>query len=80
VSTTRDILQSYAIAVTSSIGVALYIRKALSGYTKGLKGPKLLMANSFSSFIACSTAGCLNAFFMRKKELETGIDIKDSDG
>lgn len=66
--------------MASSISVALSIRKALSGYTKGLKGPKLLMFNSFSSFIACSTAGCLNAFFMRKTELEKGIDIKDSDG
>lgn len=31
--TTSDILQSYVVAVGSSIGVALGIRKLLSGYS-----------------------------------------------
>jgi hypothetical protein len=79
VSTNSELLKSYAIAVTSSITVALSIRKAVSGYTKTLKGPKLLIANSFSSYVACSTAGSLNVYFMRYKELETGIDIKDDE-
>ena len=67
--TTEDILKSYSVAVASSITVALGIRKALSGYTKNLKGSKLIMMNSVSSFFACSTAGYLNAWFMRKTEL-----------
>jgi sideroflexin-5 len=78
--TTEDILKSYAVAVTSSIGVALAIRKALSGWTHGLHGSKLIVANSVSSFFACSTAGYLNAHFMRKTELEKGIDILDEEG
>lgn len=78
--TTEDILKSYAAAVTSSIGVALGIRKALSGYTRNLTGARLIIANAISSFFACSIAGYLNAKFMRKTELERGIDITDQDG
>ena len=78
--TNEDIMKSYAVATVSSIVVALGIRKAISGITKNLKGSKLLFANSFSSFLACSSAGCLNALFMRKSELNTGIDISDSEG
>jgi len=63
--TTQDILKSYLIAVGSSIGVALTVRKALSGYTSHLTGSKLIVANSVSSFFACSIAGYLNAHFMR---------------
>lgn len=78
--TTEDILKSYAVAVGSSIIVALAIRKALSGYTKNLQGSKLIIANSVSSFFACATAGYLNAHFMRQTELEKGIDLMDKDG
>lgn len=77
---TQDILQSYGIAVASSIVVALGIRKALSGYTKNMRGSKLIMMNSVSSFFACSTAGFLNALFMRKTELDKGIDALDENG
>ena len=68
------------MAVTSSIAVALAVRKALSGWTKNLHGSKLIIANSISSFFACSTAGYLNAHFMRRTELEKGIDIHDDEG
>lgn len=78
--TTEDILKSYAVAVTSSIGVALAIRKALSGWTHNLHGSKLIVANSVSSFFACATAGYLNAHFMRNTELEKGIDVLDEEG
>ena len=78
--TTEDILKSYAVAVSSSIAVALTVRKALSGWTKNLHGSKLIIANAISSFFACSTAGYLNAHFMRRTELEKGIDIYDKEG
>lgn len=78
--TTNDILKSYGIACASSIVVALGIRKALSGYTKNMHGSKLILMNAISSFFACSTAGFLNAFFMRKTELEKGIDALDENG
>lgn len=78
--TTEDIMKSYGVAVSSSIVVALAIRKALSGWTANLHGSKLIIANSISSFFACATAGYLNAHFMRKTELEKGIDIVDDEG
>lgn len=78
--TTEDIMKSYAAAVTSSVSMALGIRYAISGYTSKLSGSKLIVANSVSSFAACSIAGYLNAKIMRKTELETGIDITDTDG
>ena len=74
---TQDILKSYCIAVSSSIVVALSIRKALSGWTANLHGSKLIIANAISSFFACATAGYLNAHFMRETELEKGIDVLD---
>lgn len=73
-------MKSYSIAVASSIAVALGVRKALSGYTKHMHGSKLIMMNAVSSFFACSTAGYLNAFCMRKTELSKGIDVLDEDG
>ncbi len=73
-------MKSYGVAVTSSIAVALTVRKALSGWTRNLHGAKLIVANSISSFFACSIAGYLNAHFMRRTELEKGIDIHDEDG
>jgi len=78
--TTQNILQSYLVAVTSSIAVALSIRKALSGWTKNLHGARLIVANSISSFWACAVAGYLNAHFMRETELEQGIDVTDEEG
>jgi hypothetical protein len=78
--TTEDILKSYAVAVGSSIVVALSIRKALSGWTHNLTGSKLIVANSISSFFACASAGYMNAHFMRKTELDRGIDILDDEG
>ena len=68
------------MAVASSIIVALGIRKLLSGYTKNMHGSKLILMNAISSFFACSTAGYLNAWFMRKTEIEKGIDVLDENG
>ena len=40
----------------------------------------MIVYNSISSFFACATAGYLNAFFMRRTELEKGIDVMDPEG
>ena len=73
-------MKSYSVAVVSSIAVALGIRKSLERYTRNMHGSKLIMMNSISSFFACSTAGYLNAWFMRRTELEKGIDVLDDKG
>jgi len=75
--TEKDIAKSYGAACVSSIGVALGIRKALEGKTRHMKGSKLVIFNSISAFFACSTAGFLNAYFMRQTEMNTGIDVVD---
>lgn len=61
----------------SSIGVALGIRKLLAPYSRNAVGARLIVLNSISSFFACATAGYLNALFMRRTELEKGIEIMD---
>jgi hypothetical protein len=63
------------MACASSISVSLGIRKMLESKTKNMTGGKLMIFNSVSSFFACSTAGFLNAYFMRQTELEKGIDL-----
>ena len=75
--TYQDISKSYSMALFSSISVSLAIRKALSGKTANMSGSLLIVYNSISTFFACSTAGFLNAYFMRQSELSRGIEITD---
>ena len=63
--TIDDIKKSYLAAVTASITIALGVRKYLSKYTNNMKGARLIFMNTFSSFVACATAGCLNSIIMR---------------
>ena len=64
--TKQDILKSYCLALFSSITVCLSIRKALSGYTRGLKvGPKLVLYNSISTMLAGASGGIMNCYMMR---------------
>jgi hypothetical protein len=70
-------MKSYGYACAASIGLALGIRQLLSGKTKGMTGSKLVIYNSISAFFACSTAGFVNAYFMRQTELVKGIDVVD---
>jgi hypothetical protein len=43
-----------------------------------MKGSKLIILNTISSFFACGIAGFLNAYLMRQTELSKGIDIIDA--
>uniref|UniRef100_A0A7S3CLF2 Sideroflexin n=1 Tax=Strombidium rassoulzadegani TaxID=1082188 RepID=A0A7S3CLF2_9SPIT len=73
--TSQDILKSYSYACASSITVALGLRKMLESRTKNMRGAKVFVFNTVSTFFACSTAGFLNAYCMRQTELEKGIDL-----
>mmetsp|Transcript_12876 Transcript_12876/g.17325 ORF Transcript_12876/g.17325 Transcript_12876/m.17325 type:complete len:233 (-) Transcript_12876:178-876(-) len=75
--TTEDIAISYCVATSSAIAVALGIRKAVEKQARQLKGGKLVMLNSVSSFVACALSGFLNAYFMRQTEIKKGIDVFD---
>ena len=77
--TTEDIAKSYAIATSSAIAISLGIRKGLDPIAKNAKGGKLVMLNALSSFAACAAAGYLNAYFMRKTEMDKGIDVLDKE-
>ena len=77
VYTKEDLVKSYTAATVTSIGVALGVRKMLEKRTRSMKGAKLLVFNSFSSFLAISSAGFLNAYLMRQTELKRGVDIYD---
>ena len=67
----------YFLAVTSSITVAVTMRKYLKPYTSKLSGAKLGIANCVSSCSATAIAGILNSLAMRNREIRHGIDIKD---
>ncbi len=74
---TNDIVISYSIATSSAVLVGLGIRKALQKQLATAKGSKLVCLNALSSFFAVASAGFLNAYFMRKTEIKTGIDVLD---
>lgn len=78
-SNLKDIGKSYLVAMTASISVSLIIRKMVALKVGNVKGAKGIIYNSVSAFFAVSTAGFINAYLMRVKELETGIDIYEPD-
>lgn len=63
--TMTDIGKSYGIATTSAITVGLGVRKLLEKQTAKAKGSKLVYLNAVCGFFSVSTAGFLNAYFMR---------------
>ena len=65
VYTAADIGKSYTCAVSSSIIVALAIRKLVAIKFGHVGGAKQILLNSVSAFFAVSTAGFLNAYLMR---------------
>lgn len=79
-NTTKDLLFGYSMAVASSIGVSLGLRKLSHNLTKNLHGGNMILANSLISYIAVATAGFLNSFCMRMGEMEKGIKITDKEG
>lgn len=73
--TTNDLAFGYFAAVGSSVSVALTLRKAFSGLTRGMTGAKLIVLNSFVASLASGSANFLNTFCMRKVEMNNGIEI-----
>ena len=77
--TLKDLAQGYSAAVGSSVSVALLLRKLFSGVSSRVTGAKLILINSFVSCIAGGTAGFLNTFFMRRVEMNSGIEIYEDE-
>jgi len=73
--TINDLMFGYTIAVGSSIGVSLGMRKACFNMTKNMQGGSLVLANCIISYIAVATAGFLNSYCMRRSEMFKGITV-----
>lgn len=72
--TTADMIKSYGVAVGASCSVALGLNAAV---------PKLRVSDGTRNilkrlvpFAAVATAGALNAYLMRRGEIQTGIDVR----
>jgi hypothetical protein len=67
-------------ALTSSIAVSVGLRKGFSGVTSRLSGGRLILMNTFVSYIASACAGFCNLTAMRYQETKTGIQVVNSEG
>ena len=77
-TTTSQILQSYCLAVGSSIGAAFGIRKAFALMLgESLVGMTAVVVNSLVNYGAVSFSSSLNVYCMRKPEIEQGISLLD---
>jgi hypothetical protein len=75
VNTTKDLMFGYTMAVSSSIGIGIGLKKLCFNFTKSMKGGNLILANCLISYVAVATAGFLNSLCMRMGELDKGIKI-----
>jgi hypothetical protein len=73
--TSSDILKGYGAAVTSAVGVSMYLRKTFSPRINKLKGGSFFLANSMLQWAAVVVAGVLNITFMRMSEMQRGISL-----
>lgn len=77
--TREDIIKSYLMAVTASVGVALTIRQINAKRSAAATGARLIMLNAFTSTVACMCGGFANNWFMRQVEMERGLELCDPD-
>ena len=79
-NTINDLIVGYSLAVTSSIGVSLGLKKLSYNLTKNLHGGTAILAHSVISYLAVATASFLNSYCMRRGEMKKGIKIYDELG
>ena len=65
-------------AVSSSLIVAMTLRKLTGGMSKSATGTKLMLINSFVAAVASSSASFCNTTCMRQAEVKQGIDVYTS--
>lgn len=68
--TNQDLAQGYGAAVTSSLAVAMTLRKLTAGMSKTATGSKLILINSFVAAVASSSASYCNTTCMRQAEVK----------
>jgi hypothetical protein len=75
-----ELVESYAGAVTVSVGLAMAIKEVANRslgqkFVNSATGFKLLMLNILINGLATSTANFFNAYHMRKTERQKGISV-----
>ena len=75
----QDLIKSYILASTSSIGIGMILNKAFQPVTNRLSGTKKLFVSTFCGFSAVFFASAANLFFMRGKEIKEGITVFDEE-
>lgn len=79
-NSTKDLLFGYSLAVASSIGVSLGLKKLSYSFTRNMAGGSMILANSIITYLAVATAGFLNSYCMRMGEMDKGIKVTDEAG
>jgi len=72
--TTRQMVQSYLVAVSASCGVALGLNNLVPRLRNLSPGTRTVLTR-LVPFAAVASAGALNVFLMRGEEMRTGIDV-----
>lgn len=72
--TTSTLAKSYAVAVTASCGVALGLKAMVPRLRVSVGARKIL--ERLVPFAAVASAGALNAYLMRRGEIQRGIDVR----
>ncbi|KAF4580918.1 mitochondrial cation transporter [Ophiocordyceps camponoti-floridani] len=72
--TTAVLAKSYLVAVTASCSVALGLNRLVPRLP--LKPPTRALLSRLVPFAAVASAGALNAYLMRRGEIQTGIDVR----
>ena len=82
VFTNQDLLKGYSASVSSSILVAVALRKffnrAMMGRSARSGSSAMLMANTIVAAVSCSAASYVNTTMMRRPEAKVGIPIYSS--
>jgi hypothetical protein len=68
---------SYAIAISSSITIAMTLRKLTGFFLAGKTGTVALLATPIVNYGAVTSSSALNLYFMRNAELKSGISVLD---
>ena len=77
---TRELLRSYGSAVALALTILLGSRMLFAKQFKGLKGSRLLIANTLLNMVAVGTANATNVLMMRQKEFKEGITVRNKVG
>lgn len=78
--TLTDMGKGYGAAVVTSAGIAIVSRTYLAASLKSLKGPRFYILNAFLNYLCAAFAGAANMTFMRYKELQEGVELKNMKG